>query len=41
MPLEKAEEAMSLTTDKSCSASRMLAEMAEITDEIKVIARQS
>ena len=41
MPLEKAEEVMSLTTDKSCSASRMLAEMAEITDEIKVIARKS
>ena len=41
MPLEKAEEVMSLTTDKSCSASRMLAEMAAITDEIKVIARKS
>ena len=41
MPLEKAEEVMSLTTDKSCSASRMLAEIAEITDEIKVIARKS
>ncbi len=32
---------MSLTTDKSCSARRMLAEMAKITDEIKVIARKS
>ena len=38
MPLKKAEEAVFLSADKYCSASRMLAETAEITHEIKVVA---
>ena len=35
--LKKAEEAVSLSADKYCSASRMLAETAKITHEIKVV----
>jgi len=38
VPLKKEEEAVSLSAEKYCSASRMLAETAEITHEIKVVA---
>ena len=38
MPLKKAEEAVFLSADKYCSASRMLAETAEITHQIKLVA---
>ena len=41
VPLEKAEEAMSLTGDKYSSAYRTPEETAEITDQIKVIAGKS
>ena len=41
VPPKKTEEVVYLSAEKCCSASRMLAEMAEITDEIKVIARKS
>jgi len=37
VPLNKAEEAVSLSADKYCSASRMLAETAEITHQVKVV----
>ena len=37
MSLKKAEEAVSLSADKYCLASRMLAKTAEITHEIKVV----
>ena len=38
VPMRKAEEAVSFSADKYCSASRMLAETADITHEIKVVA---
>ena len=41
VPLKKAEEAVSLSAGKYCSASRMLAETAEITHEIKVVAENA
>lgn len=37
VPLNKAREAVSLSADKYCSASRMLAETAEITHEVTVV----
>ena len=41
VPPKKTDEVVSLSAEKCCSASRMLAGMAEITDKIKVIARKS
>ncbi|MDD9878077.1 MAG: OsmC family protein [Magnetovibrio sp.] len=40
VPLAKAEEAVSLSADKYCSASRMLAKTAEITHAVEVVAAQ-
>jgi putative redox protein len=40
-PLKKAGKAVSLSAEKCCSANRMLAETAEITHEIKVVAENA
>ena len=37
VPLKKADEAVSLSAEKYCSAGRMLVKTAEITHEIKVV----
>ena len=38
VPLEKAQDAVSLSADKYCSASRMFAKTAEITHSVEVVA---